>query len=188
MKKLSVIAAILLITVMLGQAFAAEGGGAKHWRATYDAVMVWVNFSIMVFIIVRYGGRPIMDFLHGQHDKVAREIKQMEQQKDDVSVKIKETMKSLEDSEVSFADMKKRIIARGEAARQNIIEEAQRQTKIIMEVAKRKIGTQLFDVRDRFKHELVDEAIAIAMNRLPAIVTDDDNQKLLDRYLIAAAH
>jgi len=160
--------------------------GSKHWRHTYDLVMAWVNFSILVFLLVKYLKTPLMNFLHGQREDVAREIRQMEREKEKVSGKIGEMMKALSDSETHFAELKNRFIKRGEDAKQSIIKDAEQQSRLAMDMAKQKIAGRIAQAKSEVKVQLVDEAIALATKKLPQIITDDDNQKLLDRYLIAA--
>jgi len=57
---------------------------------------------------------------------------------------------------------------------------------LAMDMAKQKIAGRIAQAKSEVKVQLVDEAIALATKKLPQIITDDDNQKLLDRYLIAA--
>lgn len=168
-------------------AYAAAEGAKNNWRPTYDMVMAWVNFGILVFLLVKYLRTPIANFLYGQRDNVAREIRQLEQQKDKVSGNIQNMMKSLDDSETHFADLKSRIIKRGELEKQHIIEDAEQQSRLMMEMAKQKVSGRILQAKSEFKVQLVEEAIAIAEKKLPKIITDQDNQILLDRYLAAAA-
>jgi F-type H+-transporting ATPase subunit b len=175
-----------IVCIHLAGSSAWAGDGSKHWRSTYDLVMAWVNFAILVFLLVKYLKTPLMNFLYGQREDVAREIRQMEREKEKVSGKIGEMMKALADSETHFAELKNRFIKRGEDAKQNIIKDAEQQSRLIMDLAKQKITGRIAQAKSEVKVQLVDEAIALATKKLPEIITDDDNQKLLDRYLIAA--
>jgi F-type H+-transporting ATPase subunit b len=167
-------------------AWAAEKG-ANNWRPTYDTVMSWVNFGILAFLLIKYLRTPIANFLYGEQEKVAREIRQLEQQKDEVSGKIRDVMKSLDDSEAHFAELKSRIVKRGEIEKQHIIEDAEQQSGLMMEMAKQKVAGRILQAKSELKVRLVDEAIAIAERKLPRVITDNDNEILLDRYLAAAA-
>lgn len=174
-----------VVSVILAGNDAWAGG---TWRSTYDTTMSWVNFAILVFLLVKYLKTPLMNFLYGQQENVAREIRQMEREKEKVSDKIKEMMTALDDSEAHFAELKNRIVKRGDMARESIIKDAEQQSKLAIEMAKQKISGRIAQAKSELKVQLVDEAIALATKRIPEIITDDDNQKLLDRYLLAAAH
>ena len=166
-------------------AWAAEG--SKNWRPTYDMVMAWVNFIILVVLLVKFLKTPIANFLYGQQENVAREIRQLEQQKEKVSGKIQDMMKALDDSETHFAELRTKIIKRGETEKQHIIQDAEQQSRLMMEMAKQKVAGRILQAKDEFKVRMVEEAIAIAEKKLPDMMTADDNQKLVENYLAAAA-
>ncbi len=193
MKRINSIARIALhlmgitacFVLIANPAWAAEG--AKNWRSTYDMVMAWVNFSILVFLLVKFLKTPIANFLHGQQENVAREIRQLEQQKEKVSGKIQDMMKALGDSETHFAELKTKIIKRGEIEKQHIIEDAEQQSRLMMEMAKQKVAGRILQAKSEFKVQLVEQAIAIAEKKLPDMITADDNQRFVESYLAAAA-
>ena len=56
-----------------------------------------------------------------------------------------------------------------------------------MEMAKQKVAGRILQAKDEFKIRMVEEAIAIAEKKLPDMMTADDNQKLVENYLAAAA-
>ncbi len=165
-------------------ALAAE----STWRAMYDPIMMCLNFGILAFLLVKYGKTPILNFLQGKKEELAREIDRIEEEKEKILNKIKETNKEIDESDVYFAKMKERIVKEGEKKKQKIIQEAQEQSRIMLETTKRKIDNQIVQARNMFKSELVDAAIALAMEKLPKVITPKDNQKLVDYYLASAAH
>lgn len=171
----------LCVHILGTEALASEDSG--NWRKTWDLVMLWLNFGILVFVLVKYGRLPLMNFLNGQRDELAREIKQAEQEKDKITSKIKETFTMLDESETRFANMKQRIIEQGEKTKQNIIEDARKQSQMMIESSKQKVESQLVQAKNNFKAELVDVAIALATEKLPNQITDEDNMKFVDRYL-----
>ena len=54
--------ALLISIHLLGtEALAADNSG--NWRPVFDLVMRWLNFGIIVFIIIKYARTPVKDFL-----------------------------------------------------------------------------------------------------------------------------
>jgi len=47
------------------------------------------------------------------------------------------------------------------------------------------IERQILHAKQRLRSELIDEAIEMALKRLPQAVTPQDNQKLINLYLVA---
>lgn len=170
-----------------GFAETAEAAGKADWRATYDLVMRWVNFAILAFVIVKFGGPPLMNFLRNRKEELAREIRQMEEERDQVEAKIQETLKTLDESEAHFKELKERIIRQGEKRKQDIIDEARQQSQIMLEMAKQKLQNRIVTVKENFRSELVDKAIEIALKRLPEEMTEEDNQRFIQDYLSAAS-
>ena len=167
------------------ETFAAEK--TTKWRPTYDLILRWINFGIIVFIFYKYAKTPLMNFLRGQKEKLAEEIKKLEDKKEDVANKIKETQKALDESEVRFAELKDRIVQQGERRKQEIIESAKNHSRIMLEGANRKIDSYILSSKNTFKAELIDAAIEVAMERLPKEITDKDDERFIVQYLSGAS-
>ena len=176
------ITAVILSLHFFGyEAFAAEI--TSNWRPTYDLIMRWVNFGIIVFVVNKYAKTPIINFLRGQKEKLAKEINKLEDEKEDVVAKIKETQEAVDESEIRFAELKERIVQQGKRKKQEIIESAQQQTRMMLEDADRRIKSYFLQAKNAFKAEMIDAAIDLAMERLPQEITDEDNHKFIDQYL-----
>ena len=174
--------AIVLSLHFLGHdAFAAEK--SSSWRPIYDLILRWVNFGIIAFLIVKYGKTPLMNFLRGQKDKLAQEIDRLENEKEDAKAKIKETLKTVDESDVRFSELKDRIIQQGEKKKIEIIESAQNQSRMMLEDGKRRINTYFLQAKSEFRAELIDRAMDMAMERLPREITPQDNDKFTRLFL-----
>jgi F-type H+-transporting ATPase subunit b len=176
-----IITGLLSLHVFGHDAFAAEK--ASSWRPTYDLILRWINFGIIVFLVVKYGKTPIMNFLRGQKEKLAREVKRLEDKKQGISANIEETLKTIDESEVRFAEIKERIVRQWEKKKEDIIQTAQNQSKTMLEDAKRRIDTHFIQAKNKFRAEMIDKAIDLAMERFPKEITTEDNEKLTIEYL-----
>ena len=176
-----IIAGFLSLHFLGHEAFAAEK--ASSWRPIYDLILRWINFGIIVFLLVKYAKTPLMNFLRGQKEKLAREIKRLENKKQGISANIEETLKTIDESEVRFAELKERIVRQGEKKKDAIIQTAQKQSKMMLEDAKRRIDTHFIQAKNKFRAEMVDRTIDLAMERLPKEITAEDNEKLTIEYL-----
>ncbi len=180
------ILAVVIGILLLGtEASAADNSG--DWRPVFDLVMRWLNFGIIVFILVKYARTPIKDFLLSRRAEVAREIEMVEEKKEEANKKIQDAARMLDESEVRFARVKERIIQEGETKKQKLIEDAQQESKILLESTMKKIESQLLDAKRAFKSELVDTAISLAMKRLPDEITTEDNQNFTNQFLASAS-
>ena len=175
--------AVLLFGVT--DAMAAET--TSGWRSTFDLVMRWVNFVIIAFILVKFGRKPIKDFLSNRREKIDQQIKKYEQQKEAAEVKIKEANQMLKDSAARFEKIKTRIIEDGEKKKQQIIEDARQESMILLAGTRQKIEYQIVEAKNLIRSEMIESAIALAEKRLPEEITAVDEQKLIDHFMESTA-
>lgn len=176
-----VIAVAIGLQMFGATALAAEEAG--NWRSIFDLVMRWVNFAILAFILIKYAKTPLKNFLGEKRQEIARQIDKIEQEKETAEHKIKETLKVLEDSKIRFAKMKQRISEDGEKKKQEIITEARQESQILMESTHKKIDNQFLEAQKALKSEMAEMAINLAVERLPAEITEEDNQKWVNAFI-----
>ena len=152
-------------------------------RHAYDIIMMWINFGVLVFVIVKFGKEPLVGFLNTKKDEMAGEIQALEDEKSNAEAKNKETLAMMAAGEAHIKSIQEKIIAQGKKEKERIIEEAKAQSRYMLEEAKQRVGSQIIQARRRFRSELVDAAIKMAMERLPKEITQEDNQILLENYL-----
>ena len=174
-----------LVLILAAGAMAAEQ--TAEWRSTYDLVMRWVNFLILALVLVKFGRKPLKELLTGKKLEMSIEIKKLEEAKAKLDSRVRETRKELEESTARFELLKERIIQMGQRRKQEIIDNAHQESRIILESAQRKIEGRILRAKNALRSDMVDAAIDLAMQRLPQHVTADDNRKWVDRYLKSTA-
>jgi F-type H+-transporting ATPase subunit b len=175
------LAGILSLHLLSLNGYAAEG--SSNWRPTYDLIMRWINFGIIVFVVYKYARKPFMNFLRGRKEKVAEEIEGLETRKEEMIARISQTQKDIEESDIRFEKLKDRIILQGEKKKAEIIESAQNHSKMMIEDAKRRIGTHFLNAKNELRMELIDKAMDMALERLPKEITPEDNDKFARLFL-----
>lgn len=175
-----------LAAVLLTAAGAAAAEGEGGWRAVYDLVMLWVNFAILAFFIVKYGRAPLRKFLEEESRKTAAAIHQAEAAQARVERELAEAGKAAADSRARLAAAKARIIAEGERRRKEAIEAARREGDLLLVRAQEAAGHDLAEAGLRLKAELVDAAVAAALARLPAEIRPEDQARLVERFIASA--
>jgi F-type H+-transporting ATPase subunit b len=174
---------VLCFGFLLGVFPAAAHAADAPWRPTYDIAMRWVNFIILVAVIVKYGKEPIKEFLKLQKNEVVSEISQLEAEKVRILGEINTLKEKGIENRAHFQELKDRLTAQGEIRKQQIVEQARQQSTIMLEEAGRKMENRIIQAKAGLKMELLDMAIDQAIARLPAVITDGDNQRLLDDYM-----
>ena len=168
-----------LLAMMPAAAMAAN----PEWRPTYDKVMLWVNFTIFMAVIVKYGREPIKNFLKQQKEDVVSEIDALETEKARVLGEIQDAKTQAAESEVRFQELKERLVSQGEAKKEQIVDQARQQSSAMIAETHKKMENRILQAKNQLKMELADLAFDQAMQTLPQIITENDNQRLLDIYM-----
>lgn len=175
------IAVFIALLLCSTDALAAES--SNNWRSTFDLVMRWVNFAIIAFVLVKFGRKPISDFLANRREEIDYQIEKYEQQKGAAEEKVQEAKEMLNDSVARFEKVKQKIIEDGEKKKQQIIEDARQESRTLLEGTQRKIQNQIAEAKNLIRSELIESAIALAEKRLPQEITAADEQKLIEHYM-----
>ena len=176
--------ALLFLSAGAAEVLAAEGGGG--WRPTYDIIMKWVNFGILVLIFFKFARRPLKNFLSDKKNEISLQIKKLEDEKDRLHQRVREAETELEENVLRLDELKERIIQTGERRKIEIIEDARQESRMLLESAKQKIEGRIIRARNRLKAEMIDAAAELALDKLPGLVTEDDNRKLLEQFMTSA--
>ena len=161
--------------------FAAEEAGG--WRETYDLVLKWVNFIILASLIFKFARTPLKDFVKGQREKIAADIRKKEKDKNTAVAEVEEIKTALKEGEARFKDLKDRIVKQGKKRKEQIVKEAKEQSRHMLVETQKRVENQILEAKKRLKAELVDAAVERALQWLPKEITSQDNQKFLNRFL-----
>jgi F-type H+-transporting ATPase subunit b len=161
--------------------WAAEG--QSTWRATYDLVMMWVNFGILAFLIAKYARPPLLNLLAGEAEKTAAGLQEAQAGKEQTDRKVQETLQALENARERLRGTQERIVKEGERQRQRIIDSARNESRLLIERTRQKIDFQISEAHARLKREVIDHAFAVAAERLPAEITPEEQLRLVDRFI-----
>jgi len=172
---------VIFILLTAFEAVASEGG--SKWRGSYDSIMLWVNFAILVFLFLKFLKKPLMDFLNLRSEELARDIKKLEDEKRRAEIKSQETLALLEKGEAHIKNIKARIIEQGEEEKEKIINDARSQSRFMLDDSKQRVGSHIVQAKQAFRAELVEAAISLAMERLPKELTEEDSQAFVGDYL-----
>lgn len=163
------------------ESFAAEK--AEPWRKSYDLIMLWVNFGILVALFLKFARKPMMDALHGVREKLAGELSGLKDKHADVQGSAESEESRLKNIQEHLDEIKARILEMGEKEKQKIIDQAKESAKRMIEDAKNYAGIQIIKARKQLSDDMVDIAISMVENKLKKKITIKDNDKLINDFL-----
>ncbi len=176
------IAALIQVVLSDTVLWAAESQGSS-WRDTYDPIMKWVNFAILLFVIVKYAGPPLVNFLRAQGRDIEREMTRIEKQKAEMLYHLKQVQKQLSQSDTRMAEIRQRIIDEGQRRKAAIIQEAEEESSRMIESAGKKAEAHLLEAKRKLQEELIDLAADRALQTLPKVVRTEDKERMISSYL-----
>ena len=177
---------LLFILLWTGADSAIAAGGEGFTRADFDQLMRWVNLFILVALIVKYARRPIMVFLSGKSAEVAQLINRYELQKREAEEKIIEAQALLNAGQERLVLIRDKIVEEGRRLQAEIIEDARKESEMMLEAARHKISNQVREAFKQIKAELIDAATQDALDKLPGRVTAEDQSALIEQWLDSA--
>ncbi len=177
------LAPIVLFAILSMPTLVLAADSPAEWRPTYDLIMMWVNFGILVFLLVKLTKTPIIKFFRGQKEELEEELHEAEEQHRVAQEKVAKTQKLLDESEVRLKQLRERILKQGEQKKQAIIDSAMQESRTLLDDARRRVDSQIIQARQKFKAELIDAAIEEAMAKIPSHLTEDDDRQMIDNYI-----
>lgn len=156
---------------------------ANFSRASWDLTMRWVNFLILVAVIVKYARRPLISFLKSKRAETASDIERIEARKASAEEKVKERQIQLQASQERLKLIRDRIVAEGQRQKERMITDARQESRIMLESARARIDSQIRDANQTIRAELIEAAVEKALAKLPALVTEQDHQRMIGLWL-----
>jgi F-type H+-transporting ATPase subunit b len=189
MKKLLHIIQIAVLASMqaaaaVSVALASSGGGGEQ-AAADPMEWVWkiVNFAILIFILVKFGGKPIRNFLKARTEGIkkslddAREAKELAQRAlDEVQEK-----SGTRDSEIE--EIISSAKASGEKERERLVQEAVKMSEKLIEQTRANIDYEVKQAREAIKAEAAEIAMELAEKKIRGQITEEDRKRLFEEAL-----
>jgi F-type H+-transporting ATPase subunit b len=169
--------------VLATAVFGWTAEGEVSWRGTYDLVMMWVNFGILAFLIGKYARAPLLNMLKREAEKTAADLINAQKGKEQIDRQVEDTLKEMENARERLLDIREKIVAEGAHQRQRIIDSARHESQLLLERTREKIDSQIAEAHARLRHEVVDRAVAVALERLPTVITAEEQLRLVDRFV-----
>jgi F-type H+-transporting ATPase subunit b len=158
---------------------------SQSWRGTYDLVMMWVNFFILLALLFKYLRKPVQVFFKGYRNSLEKELDGLEDRKRKAEADLSVFSQQLDARKAQAEAVRNRMIAQGERDRKEMIEDANRQSKLMIDSARQRIENRIREAGGALKSELIDAAVDLAVAQLPSEIKPEDDQKWVEKYLDA---
>jgi F-type H+-transporting ATPase subunit b len=178
---------ILIITVLMliitaGIVFASSGGG-EHETSIMDWVWRFLNFAILVAILVVFMGKPMKEYFKKRTELIEKSIKDAGEAKSAAEKALKDIEDKLKLKDDEIKKIMESAKKSGEADRDALVEAGKIMSEKIKEQAKLNIEMELKQAKDELKTDAAKLAIDLAEKKIKDRLSHDDQMKILEDSL-----
>ena len=181
--RLRLLATVCWLLTTSVQVFAAEEGGEHGGGSLMEWVWRILNFGILVFILVKFAGKPLKDYFQQRKLLIEKSIKEAQEAKALAAKALAEVEERLKLKDREMEEIKSAAVASGEGEKARLIEEGERLTARILEQAKSNIDYEVKKAKDVIKAEAVEAAMQLAEEKIKSRITKEDQERLLKESL-----
>ena len=171
-------------SVLLSSVALAAGGGADRSADLLDLLYRWINFALLVIILVVVLRKvPIKEYFASRIEGIRKEQEDLKTQREAAERKARD----LEIKLKAFEGERKEILAQyradGLAEKERILTEARDRAKQILEQAEVTIRYEIQTAKEKLKEEVVALAAQRAEEIIEREMTDRDQDRLVNEFI-----
>jgi F-type H+-transporting ATPase subunit b len=182
----TILLVILVVAVTLAPmvVFGADNGdGPSTGRKIWDTVWRFINFFILVFVLVKFGREPIKNFLAEHSADIDQDLHEHQTRVQEAQNEYQDVEQRLAKIEDMIEEVRQLHLNEAQRTKDSILEMAKQNADHIMEEAKRQAETAVQKTRDQMKAELVEKAIEEAENLIRTHFKPEDEDRLVGEYM-----
>jgi F-type H+-transporting ATPase subunit b len=141
-----------------------------------------LNFVVLVWLVVRFGRKPLQAYLRDRHSTIRRELEEAARLHKEAEGKLAAIDGKLRDLDREIAGIKEAVARDADEERQRIIANAEAEAQRIVQMTEEQLKRELRNAQRRLEVEAVDSAIRAAEKLIRQSLTDDDRKRLNDEY------
>jgi F-type H+-transporting ATPase subunit b len=171
-----------------------EGHGDAHQAAPMitgeklkDLLWRALNFAALVFILVKFGGKPVVDALSSRRKAIEEELAELQGKRDEAERSYKEFSARLEGMEAEVELTVSRALTLAGEERDRILAEAEAAARDIRRQAEAAVAAAAASAQRQLQNEVAEQAAAMAEQLLIKNLTPADQVAIIEQYLERAA-
>jgi F-type H+-transporting ATPase subunit b len=162
-------------------AFAAEGG--EHAFAWKELIWPAINFAILVLVLVKFGKKPIQDFLKKRTELIEKSLREAEEAKELARKALVEVKERLKKTDREIDEILTAAKKAGEKEKEAIIAEGEKLRSKILEQTKANIEFELQKAKKAIKSEAALAALELAEKQIKEQLGNKEQLMLIDGYI-----
>jgi F-type H+-transporting ATPase subunit b len=161
----------------------AEGQGEHEGIDPKTLALQVLNFGVLLFILVKFGGKAINKSLRDRHEQLKADMDEATRLRAAAEVRFKEQEKRLQNLEQELEAMRQAILKEAEHEKARIIAAAEERAKRVQDETRFQLDQQVKEAELRFRAEVAQAALKIADELLRRSVNGGDEQRLVQSFV-----
>jgi len=174
-----VFCALLLLFAL--PVLASEGG--EHGSSMMEWVWKFVNFAILVTVLVVFMKKPLVTYLKNRTELIEKSIKEASEAKALAEQALKEVEDKLKLKDQDIQKIIDAAIKSAETEKETLIEDGGKMSEKILEQAKMNIEHELKKAKEQLKADASKLAIDLAEKKLTQKMSDEEQLKILEESI-----
>ena len=168
---------------------AVEHGAGHGEHGGVDAKTLGLqllNFGVLLFILIWFGGRALSKAFRGRHNQLKTEIESATAQRTQAELRFREQDARLANLEQELAALRAAAKEEGERERARLLAGAEEKVKRIQEETRFQLDQQVKEAELRLRAEVASTAVKVADELLKRSVGADDERRLAQDFAAGA--
>jgi F-type H+-transporting ATPase subunit b len=146
-------------------------------------VAAFINFAILLFLLVKFARQPLATFLSSRHETVKRELKESAKRWDEAQARLAEYEQKLRGMEAARKELIAQYEEQAQREVQRLQQDFERQISKIRTDAEREIQVAIGLAEKSLRREVVEAAISTAEGILRKEIRPEDRERLLEQFI-----
>ncbi len=156
------------------------------WRAPGEPppfLASLINFGVLVFIVVKFGKKPLRDALVKRKDSIVRELEEAQRLREAAEKRLAQYESKLDKIHEDLDRIRKEFREQGELEKQRIVSEAKERRERMKRDAEVLLSQEVKQMRQELVIEVVGEATRFATELLSKEMTLGDHDRFAETFL-----
>jgi F-type H+-transporting ATPase subunit b len=175
--------ALALVLAAAGVVWAAEAGETSSFRKIWDMVWLFINFLILMFVLVKYGRKPVTEFLSKYGSDIGKDLENTKSLRAKAEEEFRQSEDKLAELDKKIEELEELTQTQAERARAKILDDAEESSKMIISQARDLAGSEIRKARAAAKAELVEMALAEAEKKIREQLQPEDDERIINEYM-----
>lgn len=143
----------------------------------------FINFAVLVAILIKFGGKPFKDYLQKRHQVVKEKIEEAERLLKEAGETKHLYEEKLGRLEAEIEAFRKSVINEMEKERAKMLQEAQALASRIREQAELAYGQEIKEAMAKVRAEIAERTIKAAEQRVRETFGKEDHEKMVEEFI-----